>query len=171
MKPKKPKLLLVDDDRSVRESMTRLLRMEHYEVLPARDGVEAIERFRSNTVDLVVLDLNLGSESGWQVCQRMTELNPYVPTIIVTAEFEQREEAMAAGVEALIEKPIEVGVFLELVRELLAETSAQRLNRVCGDRQYCRYVPRGGKFMELLEQRRSEPLKFSADLESALHLS
>src|SRR5690606_41680413 len=69
---------------SVRESMTRLLRMEHYEVLPARDGVEAIERFRSHIIDLVVLDLNLGSESGWQVFQRMTELNPYVPTIIVT---------------------------------------------------------------------------------------
>ncbi|HEY9509345.1 MAG TPA: response regulator [Verrucomicrobiae bacterium] len=165
----KPKLLLVDDDRSVRESMTQLLRLEKYDVLPARDGLEAIEQFCVHDVNLVVLDLNLGSESGWEVFQRMTELNPYVPTIVVTAEFEQREQAMAAGVEALIEKPIEVPAFLEIVSELLAETSAQRLHRICGDRDYCRYLPRGGKYMDLLEQRRSKPLRFSADLRSALH--
>jgi DNA-binding response OmpR family regulator len=171
MKLVKPKLLLVDDDRSVRESITQLLRMENYDVLPARDSVEALEKFRAHDVDLVVLDLNLGSDNGWNVFQRMTELNPYVPTIIITAEFEQREAARAAGVEALVEKPIEIPAFLEIVRELLDESNARRLHRICGDRDYCRYIPSGGKFMELLEQRRSAPLRFSNDLRSALHSS
>ena len=169
MTPKKPKLLVVDDDHSVRESLKKLLETEHYDVHPARDGGEALDYFRSSPIDLVVLDLNLGTDDGWKVFHTMAELNPFVPTVIITAEFDQRERAVAAGVEALIEKPIDVPIFLKIISDLLAETSEQRLERVCGNDEYCRYVARHYEpFLSLLSERHSAPLKFSTALNTAL---
>ena len=165
----KPKLLVVDDDHSVRESLKKLLETEHYDVHPARDGVDALDYFKSNPTDLVVLDLNLGMDDGWKVFHTMAELNPFVPTVIITAEFDQRERAVAAGVEALIEKPIDVPVFLKIISDLLAETSEQRLERVCGDDKYCRYV--AGHYeslLRLLNERYSAPLKLSTTLTAVL---
>jgi CheY-like chemotaxis protein len=169
MKNIKPRLLVIDDDYSVLESLKKLLESEHYDVHPARDGVEALESFKSNTPDLVVLDLNLGTEDGWNVFNRMTQTNPFVPTVVITAEFDQRERAVAAGVEALIEKPIDVPVFLEIISQLLAETHQQRLNRVCGDDEYCRYVARPYElFVRRLNERHSTPLKLSSALDAVL---
>ena len=165
----KLKLLVIDDDHSVRESLKKLLETEHYDVHPARDAVDALDHFRSNPTDLVVLDLNLGTDDGWKVFHTMAELNPFVPTVIITAEFDQRERAVAAGVEALIEKPIDVPVFLKIISDLLAETSEQRLERVCGNEEYCRYVARHYEpFRRLLKERHSAHLKFSTALNAAL---
>lgn len=174
MKPKgrkqmNPKLLVVDNDHSVRESLTKLLTTENYDVLPARDGLEALKLFRSNPVNLVVLDVNLGSPDGWSVFDRMTEANPYVPTIITTGEFGQRDRAVIAGAEALIEKPIDVPIFLKTIRDLLAETREQRLERVCGDDAYCRYVARDyAAYWDLHRRRHSAPLEPSPSLQAAL---
>ena len=165
----KPKLLVVDDDHSVRDSLTRLLAAENFDVLPGRDGAEALELFRSNPVGLVVLDVNLGQDDGWKVFKRMTEIKPYVPTVIITAEFDQRDRAVSAGVEALIEKPIDVPIFLKTIRDLLAEKSEHRLERVYRDDAYCRYVAR--KYPTLLDrhsERYSAPLELSMSLQAVL---
>jgi len=165
----KPKLLVVDDDHSVRESLKKLLETEHYDVHPARNAVDALEHFRSNQTDLVVLDLNLGTYDGWKVFHTMAAQNPFVPTVIITAEFDQRERAVAAGVEALIEKPIDVPVFLKIISDLLAETSERRLERVCGDDEYCRYVARHYEpLLSLLNERHSAPLRLSSALNAVL---
>ena len=165
----KPKLLVVDDDHSVRESLKKLLETEHYDVHPARNAVDALEHFRSNQTDLVVLDLNLGTDDGWKVFHTMAAQNPFVPTVIITAEFDQRERAVAAGVEALIEKPIDVPVFLKIISDLLAETSERRLDRVCGDDEYCRYVARHYEpLLSLLNERHSAPLRLSSALNAVL---
>lgn len=165
MSKPKPTLLVVDDDHSVRESLKKLLESEGYEVLPACDGVDALNYFKSHRVDLVVLDLNLATDNGWKVFDRMTHTNPFVPTIIITAESGQHERAVAAGVEALIEKPIDVPVFLKIINDLLAETREQRTERVCGDDDYCHYVT--GSFEshpKFLNERHSAPLRFSTAL-------
>ena len=157
------------DDHSVRESLKKLLETEHYDVHPARNAVDALEHFRSNQTDLVVLDLNLGTYDGWKVFHTMAAQNPFVPTVIITAEFDQRERAVAAGVEALIEKPIDVPVFLKIISDLLAETSEQRLERVCGDDEYCRYVARHYEpLLSLLNERHSAPLRLSSALNAVL---
>ena len=174
MKPKssnqmKPKLLVVDDDHSVRDSLTKLLATENFDVLPARDGAEALKLFRSNPVSLVVLDVNLRPDDGWRVFERMTEINPFVPTVIITAAFGQRDRAVSAGVEALIEKPIDVPIFLKTIRDLLTEASEQHLERVCGDDAYCRYVTRKrATLLHLHEERHSAPLELSLSLQAVL---
>jgi len=161
----KQRLLVVDDDRSVLESLTKLLAAEGYDVLAARDGAEALGHFKSGRVDLVVLDLNLGTDDGWDVFRKMAELNPFVPTMIITAECGQKDLARAAGVEALVEKPIDVPVFLEIVRDLLRERGEQRRERICGSDEYCRYVARSYEtFLRMLQERRSAPMKLSSAL-------
>lgn len=165
----KPKLLVVDNDPSVRQSLTKLLETEDFAVLSARDAEGAIDLFSCGLADLVVLDLNLGEESGWKVFERMKELNPFVPAIIITAESDQREIAIAAGAEALVEKPMDVPAFLRIVRDLLAETSEERLARVCGDDEYCRYVAGyHAPFLRHLDERHSAPMKLSRSLSAVL---
>jgi DNA-binding response OmpR family regulator len=147
----------------------KLLEMENYDVGKARNGLEGIEMFRCSSPDLVVLNVNLAEENGWSVFETMKELNPFVPTIVITAEFDQRPNAVAAGAEALIEKPLDVAGFLEIVQGLLAETSDKRLERVCGDDEYCRFVAGYyAPYLSRLDERHSVPLTLSGSLRSAL---
>lgn len=160
----KQRLLVVDDDPSVLESLMKLLAAEGYDVRGARDGAEALSRFKSGSIDLVVLDLNLGTDDGWELFGRMTALDPFVPTVIITAESGQKDRAIEAGVEALIEKPIDVPMFLQILRNLLTERSQQRRERICGSDDYCRYVPRSYEtFLKMLHERRSAPLHLSSE--------
>jgi hypothetical protein len=99
----------------------------------------------------------------------MKELNPFVPTIVITAEFDQRGNAIGAGAEALIEKPMDVSEFLEIVQDLLNETSEKRLERVCGDDAHCRFVAGyHASYLRRLDERHSEPLILSGSLSAAL---
>ena len=162
----KPKLLVVDDDRSVLESLTKLLEAEHYEVYPARGAMEAMEHFNSTPIDLVVLDINLGTDSGWKVFEKMTSTKPFVPTIVITAEWGQREQAVTLGVEGLIEKPIDVPAFLKMIRELLAETTEAKLKRICGTDAYCRYIGRHYEpYLRMLQKRYAAPLRMVSSSE------
>jgi len=165
----KTKILVLDDDDSVRASLVKLLEMEGHDVLQATDGEQAIELFRSCSVDLLVLDVNLQEKNNWSVFETMKELNPFVPAIIITAELDQRGNAIVAGAEALIEKPFDASAFLEVVHDLLAETSEKRLERVCGDDEYCRYVAGYyAPYLSRLDERHSAPLTLSGSLSAAL---
>jgi DNA-binding NtrC family response regulator len=165
----KAKILLLDDDHSVRGSLVKLLELENYEVLPVNNGADAIDTFRLSPVDLVVLDVNLEQEDGWSLFEQMKELKPFIPTIITTTEFDQRENAVAAGAEALIEKPLDVPAFLGIVRDLLITSGGQSPRRVSGQPACCRYVPvyHAPLFWQL-DERCFAPLKLSRSLNAVL---
>ncbi len=126
------RVLVVDDDPAVAKSIKRVLEQAGYDVVLARDGREAEARFVPGQIDLVLLDLNLPSESGWDVFERLTTRQPSVPIIIITAMPNQYAMARAAGVGALVEKPVEVPALLRLMKELLSEPPDARLRRLCG---------------------------------------
>ncbi len=126
------RVLVVDDDPAVAKSIKKVLERAGYEVVLARDGREAQTRFVPEQIDLILLDLNLPSESGWDVFERLTTRQPYIPVIIITAMPNQFAMAQAAGVGALVEKPAEVPALLKLIQELLAEPPDARLRRMCG---------------------------------------
>lgn len=158
----KKTILVVDDDAAVRGSLEKLLKAEGYHVMTARDSAEALALFTSRKVHLVVLDINLGEEDGWETFERMAATNGSVPTIVVTAEFEQHHRAIAAGVEALIEKPMDVSLFLDIVAELLVHGDSNGLKRAPGDARYCRYFNRSSDALRRdLERRLSTPLDMS----------
>ena len=162
-------ILIVDDDCAVRKALKKLLEAERYQVLLAQDAGEALNCFNSQPIDMVILDLKLRLECGWKVFEEMTETNPFVPTIIITAEWGQQERAATLGVEGLVEKPIDVPVFLEMIRNLLAETPEARLDRICGQNEYCRHVIRQvAPLLHQIEERRTAPLQLSTVLQAAL---
>ena len=137
----KKRVMVVDDDDAVRQSMKRVLETAGYEVGLARSGEEALARFQPEQTDLLLLDLNLPAHSGWDVFERVTTHYPLVPVIIITGMSNQYSTAVAAGVSALMEKPIEPTELLKTVSEVLAERNETRLGRMCGNQFDTRLVP------------------------------
>jgi len=137
----KPKLLLVDDDAAVREMVGRVLTEAGYSTLSAANGQEALDLASANEVDLVLLDLNLPVKNGWDTFERLTTSNPLLPIIIITARPNQLFPALAAGVGALMEKPLDFSKLLETICALLAEPVEQRLTRMAGKSVDFHYVP------------------------------
>ena len=105
------RILLVDDDRSIRESLSKILRAENYEVVLGENGQEAIEKHGAERIDLLILDLNpdtSGVKNGWTTLERLVGIKPLLPVVIITGRSNQRAQAEAAGADALMEKPLDV---------------------------------------------------------------
>ena len=139
------KILLVDDDPAVRRMLSRLLSEEHYSVLTAINGMEALELAKNTRIDLVLLDLNLPVKNGWDTFEGLTRENPFLPIVIITARSNQIFPSLAAGVGALMEKPLDLPTLLQTIRELLAEPAATRLARMAGRPTQFHYVPPKGR--------------------------
>jgi len=137
----KRKILLVDDDPAVRKMLGMLLTGEGYEVLLAIDGGESIQVAREAEVDLVLLDLNMPGMDGWETYERLAAENPMLPIIVITARPNQSFTAMAAGIGALLEKPLDLSKLFLTIRDLLAEPDEIRLARVAGRPSEFHYVP------------------------------
>ena len=126
----KKRILLADDDASIRRLVGRILEIENYEVWPAKTGREAAAKFLDGPPDLVLLDLNMPDKDGWEAWHLMSSLHPMVPVIVITARPHQYEQAVRMRIDALMEKPLDLFVLLQTVKELLAEPDTQRVARV-----------------------------------------
>jgi two-component system response regulator MprA len=137
----KKKILLVDDDPAVRESLTHVLTGEGYDVVPAANGMEATDPARGRGIDLVLLDLNLPKRDGWDTFELLTRQNPRLPVMIITARSNQLFPALAAGAGALMEKPLDFPKLLQTIRDLIAEPVEARLARLTGKPGEFHYLP------------------------------
>ncbi|HEV2395193.1 MAG TPA: response regulator [Verrucomicrobiae bacterium] len=123
------KILVVDDEKSIREALNKVLRAENYEVLVAETGKDAVERCGTGRIDLLLLDLNLPGKNGWATLDWLAKVNPLLPVIIITGRANQRELAEKSRADALMEKPLDVPLLLQTIRELLAEPMEIRAQR------------------------------------------
>jgi CheY-like chemotaxis protein len=128
----KPRVLLVDDDRSVLDALGAVIESEGFELVRAADGHAAVEKFRQQAIDIVLLDLNMPVKGGWDTFERLTTINPLLPIIVITARPDAYPVAMAAGVAGLMQKPLDIPLLLEAMREVLAEPATKRLSRIAG---------------------------------------
>jgi two-component system response regulator MprA len=126
------RILLVDDDPAVRDSLNDVLVAEGYFVIPAENGQQALDLVDRSSVDLALLDLNMPIKNGWDTFERLTAKHPLIPIIIVTARPNQLFTALNAGVGALLEKPMDIPILLRTMEKLLVETDEQRLGRLAG---------------------------------------
>jgi DNA-binding response OmpR family regulator len=125
--PDSSTILLVDDEDSIQKLLAYPLEREGYRVLQARDGEEALERFASERVDLVVLDIMLPKLDGLEVCKRL-RAESEVPIIMLTARDDELDKVLGLelGADDYITKPFSIREFRSRVRALLRRAAVSR---------------------------------------------
>ena len=152
------RILVVDDERAVRESLRRALELEGYEVELAADGEEALERLDAEAdqaPDAVVLDVLMPRLDGLEACRRIRRSGSRLPILMLTAqaEVENRVEGLDAGADDYLTKPFALEELLARLRALLRRTAdgageTLRFEDLELDPK-TREVRRGGELIEL----------------------
>lgn len=141
VKPQKIKILLTDDDPAIRQILLRLLTEEGYSVLTASNGVEALELARVTKFDIVLLDLNMPVKDGWETFEQLSQRQPLLPIILITARPNQLFPALASGVVALLEKPLDLAKLFLTIHNFLEEPLETRVARTQGRPAVFSYIP------------------------------
>jgi CheY-like chemotaxis protein len=156
------KILVVDDESSIREALSKVLHAENYEVVSAENGQEAVEKFKLEKIDLVLLDLGLPVKDGQAAMIWLAQVNPLLPVVIITGRSNQRELAEKLGADALMEKPLDVPRLLQTIRELMNEPTECRVRRATQRPSGFRFVPCDNElFLEQLGERFTTPCRCS----------
>ena len=115
------KILVVDDERAVRESLRRALELEGYRVELAEDGEEALERLGTAPPDAAILDVLMPGIDGLEVCRRLRADGNAVPVLMLTAraEVDSRVAGLDAGADDYLPKPFALAELLARLRALL----------------------------------------------------
>jgi two-component system response regulator ResD len=154
------RILVVDDEASIREVLTQYLELEGFTVLQAADGVEALRSAEAQPPDLVVLDLMLPGMDGLEVCRRLRATSA-VPILMLTARSDETDKlaGFAVGTDDYVTKPFsprEVIVRVQAIMRRIEATSVPAM--VLDDtlhlgnltiRPQLRYVERDGTPIEL----------------------
>ena len=121
------RILLVDDEHAIQKLLTYPLRKEGYDVVPALDGREALDRFEAQQFDLVVLDIMLPKLDGIEVCRRLRTRSE-VPIIMLTAKDDEVDKVLGLemGADDYITKPFSVREFRSRVKAALRRSEMAR---------------------------------------------
>ena len=122
------KILVIDDEQLVRDSLKNLLKRKGYDVNIASNFQEAMESVKGNDFDLIVSDIRMAGQDGIEIVKNirtyLTESKKsMVPEILITgyASEDKYQSAIELGVHAYIHKPFDIKEFLETVKETLKE--------------------------------------------------
>jgi len=117
------KILLVEDNKTNRDMLSRRLLKRGYEVLLAFDGESGINMAETDAPDLILMDMSLPILDGWEATRRLkaSPATNHIPVIALTAHAmsSDRDEALAAGCDDYDTKPIELARLLEKIDTLL----------------------------------------------------
>jgi len=104
------KILVIDDDESIRKTLTSYLRKMNYKVFSAENGIEGIETARKEIPDLVITDIKMPHADGFEVLKKIKEIDSHIHVIMITAfdDMSSTVKAMQKGAYDYIEKPLEI---------------------------------------------------------------
>jgi len=122
------KILVVDDERAVRDSLRRALQLEGYDVELAGDGAEALDRIHAgNGLDAILLDVSMPQLDGLETCRRLREEGNSLPVLMLTArdEVADRVAGLDAGADDYVVKPFALEELLARLRALLRRLGPQ----------------------------------------------
>ena len=155
--PRKQKILCVDDEPYNLELLKAILSCQDYEVLLVATGLEALEKIRTEHIDICLLDVMMPNMDGFEVCRRIKSEEAYraIPVILITSlsDIKYRIQGIEAGAEDFISKPFERAEILARIKMLLRvkslneelEVSRARYLSIIEDQTefICRYLPDG----------------------------
>ena len=126
-----PKILVVDDESSIRRTLREILEYEDFEVEEAEDGEEALEKIRSQQYDLALLDVKMPKRDGMEVLEAIADEMPEQPVVMISGHgtIETAVEATKLGAFDFIEKPPDLNRLLVTVRNAMDRGSLEIQNR------------------------------------------
>ena len=121
------KILVAEDDMNIRMGLVDTLESEDYRVVEAKDGRQALELFKTDSFDLVLLDIMMPGKSGYDVCREIRAINEDVPVIMLTAKGEEIDKVVGLqlGADDYITKPFGVHELLARIAAVLRRSKRQ----------------------------------------------
>jgi DNA-binding NtrC family response regulator len=121
-KSKGVSILVIEDEDSIRRLMSSILGLEGYDVSVAASAAEGLVSFQQRAADLVITDLGLPDQSGWEVARQVKQTSPQTPVILITGwgVTIEGEEAKRRSVDFFLPKPFEFEELDALIARALA---------------------------------------------------
>ncbi len=118
-------ILIIDDERAIRKTLSEILSFEGYKVDEAADGEEGLKKFREKTFDLVLCDIKMPKLDGIEFLQRAGEINPDIPIVMISGHgnIETAVEAVKKGAYDFISKPPDLNRLLITIRNAMDKSS------------------------------------------------
>lgn len=118
-------ILIIDDERAIRKTLTEILSFEGYKVDEASDGEEGLKKFKEKTFDLVLCDIKMPKLDGIEFLQRAGEINPDTPIIMISGHgnIETAVEAVKKGAYDFISKPPDLNRLLITIRNAMDKST------------------------------------------------
>ena len=120
-----PKILVIDDERAIRNTLKEVLEYEKHEVDLAEDGPSGIELFSNNSYDIVLCDIKMQKMDGIEVLQKITELSGSVPVVMISGHgnIDTAVEAIKKGAYDFLEKPLDLNRLLITIRNAMDKST------------------------------------------------
>jgi two-component system response regulator MprA len=121
------RILVVDDEPAVQHALARALALERYDVVPAADGRQALERLGGEVYEAVILDVSMPHIDGLEVCRRLRAAGDRTPVLMLTAraEIDDRVAGLDAGADDYLVKPFALRELMARLRALLRRTGGE----------------------------------------------
>lgn len=121
-------ILLIEDHRTVAENIKKFLEMQQYVVNVAHDGNEGLEMAMTQSIDLIILDINLPGMDGYVLCSMLRQNGKTMPILMLTARSTQQEivKGLNLGADDYIVKPFDLEVLLARVKALLRRNTPEK---------------------------------------------
>ena len=125
-----PCILIVEDDQTFRETVSEILRDVGYKVKGARTLRKATKRLKKHKFDLVLTDVHLGSDSGFDVLQIAHQRRPEAKIVLMSSQVDSEliQQAIDSGATRFIAKPFRVKELLQAIEELLGNVPGDNSN-------------------------------------------
>jgi len=119
------KILVIDDEKSIRNTLTEVLEYEKYKVDQAENGLEGLEKFRTGKYDVVLCDIKMPGMDGMEVMENLFTISPDIPLIMISghANIDTAVDAIKKGAFDFIEKPLDLNRLLITIRNALDKGS------------------------------------------------
>lgn len=125
---KLPKLLIIDDDAHLRESLAEVLELDGFECHQAGDAKHGIAAAQQVDPDAVIMDIQLPDSSGFQICQELRKRSKTTILIMMTGRFlssEEKKQGFELGADEYITKPFDLAELSARIKQLLSRNAAK----------------------------------------------